>query len=278
MQLGIISRTFSRHSVAEVLGAITAHGLECVQFNFACLGLPTLPGKIEPALADEIRVEMQSHGLSLAAVSGTFNLIHPEPGAREDGLRRLELLAQASARMGASLITLCTGTRDLENMWRRHPANDEPAAWRDLLEGIGQALQVTESTAVALGIEPEPGNVVATARKARRLLDEVASPRLRIVMDGANLFQVDNLARMRPVLDEAFDLLGGDIALAHAKDVRLEGALKHVAAGKGVLDYDYYLARLKACGFTGPLILHELQEQEVAGCVQFLRGKLRAAG
>jgi len=275
MQLGIISRTFSRPTLAELLDAIQAQGLECVQFNFASLGLPTLPEKIDPGLADEIRAACHARKLSLAAVSGTFNLIHPDLGARQDGLRRLVLLAEVCARLGAPLLTLCTGTRDPENMWRRHPANDEPDAWRDLLESLGRALELTESTGMALGIEPEPGNVVATAPKARRLLDEMASPRLRIVMDGANLFQADNLARMPQVFAEAFDLLGGDIAIAHAKDVQLHGALKYVASGKGILDYGDYLARLRGCGYTGPLILHELQEQEVPGCVQLLRAKLR---
>src|SRR5207247_1417042 len=102
-------------------------------------------------------------------------------------------------------------------------------------------------------------NVVASARKARRLLDELKSPRLKIVMDAANLFQAEDLSRMRETLDEAFDLLGGDIVIAHAKDIQRAGELRHVAAGKGLLDYDHYLLLLNACGFAGPLILHELQ-------------------
>jgi len=215
--------------------------------------------------------------LGVSAVSGTFNLIHPDAAVRQDGLRRLAELARACARMGCPVITLCTGTRDPENMWRRHPDNDQPAAWNDLLKGISQALEIAEATGVTLGIEPEPGNVVSSARKGRQLLDEMQSARLKIVMDAANLFDVDNLAYMKPVLDEAFDLLGGDIVIAHAKDVRNEGTFKHLAASKGVLDYDHYLARLKGCGFSGPLILHELQEAEVPGCVAFLREKLRMA-
>jgi len=127
-------------------------------------------------------------------------------------------------------------------------------------------------------VEPEPGNVVASARKARRLLDELKSPRLKIVMDAANLFRVEDLPRMKGILDEAFDLLGGDIVLAHAKDVQAAGELRHVAAGKGSLDYDHYLSLLNVCGFAGPLILHELQESEVAGSVGFLREKLKVAG
>ncbi len=277
MQIGIFARTFSRPTLGELLEAIAQHGFESAQFNFSSVGLPTLPEQISSALTDQIRHEFMDHKLSLAAVSGTFNMIHPDPGVRHAGLQRFKELVGACARMGAPVITLCTGTRDSENMWRRHPANDLPEAWSDLLASLSEVLPLAEANQITLGVEPEPSNVVGSAHKARRLLDELKSPRLRIVMDAANLFQAEDLPRMRETLDEAFDLLGGDIVSAHAKDIRMAGELRHVAAGKGSLDYDHYLSWLNACGFAGPLLLHELQESEVAGSVAFLRGKLKAS-
>ena len=277
MQIGVFARTLARPTLGELLAVIAKHGVESVQFNFSCVGLPTLPERITSELAGQIRREFAGHGLDLAAVSGTFNLIHPDLRVRRDGLQRFKELVPACAAIGAPVITLCTGTRDAENMWHRHPANDAPEAWLDLLAGLSELLPLAEANRITLGVEPEPGNVVASARKARRLLDELQSPRLKIVMDAANLFQVEELPRMRETLDEAFDLLGGDIVIAHAKDIRVEGELRHGAAGKGLLDYDHYLAWLRVCGFAGPLILHELQEAEVAGSVAFLREKLAAA-
>ena len=277
MQIGIFARTFTRPALGELLGAISQHGVESVQFNFSCVGLPTLPEEISPTSVDQIHREFMSHKLKLAAVSGTFNMIHPDVRIRRDGLRRFKDLVGACAKMGAPVITLCTGTRDSENMWRRHPANDAPEAWRDLLASLSDVLTLAEANQITLGVEPEQGNVVTSARKARRLLEELKSSRLRIVMDAANLFQAEDLPRMRETLDEAFDLLGRDIVLAHAKDIRVDGELRHVAAGKGSLDYDHYLSLLKDCGFTGALILHELQESEVAGSVAFLRKKLEAS-
>jgi sugar phosphate isomerase/epimerase len=163
-------------------------------------------------------------------------------------------------------------------MWRRHPENDSPSAWRDLLASLREALAAAEELGVTLAFEPEVSNVVDSARKARRLLDELASPRLKVVMDGANLFHAGELARMRDVLDEAFDLLGRDVVLAHAKDLNRDGEAGHEAAGTGVLDYDYYLGLLRRAGYDGPLILHGLREDQVARSVAFLRGKLHAEG
>lgn len=278
MQIGIFARTFTRPTLGELLDAIAAHGIQSVQFNFSCVSLPTLPERIDPDLIKRISRELKARGLELAAVSGTFNLIHPDEHARLDGLRRFRVLAASCAQMGAPVITLCTGTRDRDNMWRGHPDNDSPAAWDDLLAAMDKAVAMAHEYDIFLGIEPEPSNVVSSASKARRLLDELKSPKVKIVMDAANLVQTPDLPRMRRVLDEAFQLLGQDIIIAHAKDVKMNGSLRHVAAGTGTLDYDHYVSLLKKIGFSGPLILHELKETEVTASVAFLRDKLENAG
>ena len=212
--------------------------------------------------------------MEMAAVSGTFNMIDPDRARRLDGLRRLGVLASACRGMGTSIITLCTGTRDPEDMWRRHPENDSDGAWSDLVESMGRALELAEAHDVVLAFEPELANVVDSAGRARRLLDELRSPRLKVVIDPANLFPAGQLPRMREVLDEAFALLGRDVVLAHAKDLSRDGEAGHEAAGRGVLDYDHYLHLLRAGGYDGPLILHGLAETQVASSVAFLREKL----
>ena len=112
------------------------------------------------------------------------------------------------------------------------------------------------------------------ARKARRLLDEVGSPNLKVVLDGANLFHEGELPRMREILAEACELLGADTVVAHAKDLNRDGDAGDVPAGCGLLDYDYYLSLLVKTGFQGPLITHGLKEEQVPACVEFLRKKL----
>ena len=274
MKIAIFAKTFARPSLAATLDAVREHGLDSVQFNLSSAGLPTLPDAISAEEAAGIWREMDVHGLEMAALSGTFNMIHPDPQQREAGLRRLRVLAGACAGLGTGIITLCTGTRDPNDMWRRHPNNDLPEARRDLIDSMAQALEIADEAGVTLGVEPEVANVIDTAAKARRLLDEMQSPHLKIVMDAANLFRAGDLARQPAVLPEAFDLLGPDIVLAHARDLSHDGEAGHQAAGTGALDYDLYLRLLRQSDYTGPLILHSLSEAEVDPAIAFLRGKL----
>ena len=274
IQLGIFARTFVRPNLDETLDAVKAHGLDCVQFNLSCVGLPTLPDRIDSKFVDLIRTGMTDRSITMAAISGTFNMIHPDVEKRYEGLRRFRVLASASKDIGTSVITLCTGTRDPVDMWRRHPDNNLPEAWSDLLASMQEALQIAEDNEVTLAFEPEVNNVVDSAAKGRRLLNEMRSPRLKVVMDGANLFQAGRLAEMREVLDQAFALLGDQVVIAHAKDLSRDGDAGHEAAGTGLLDYDHYLSLLGAVGFDGPLILHSLNEVQVDTCVAFLKQKL----
>lgn len=274
MQLGIHIGTFPRPTVEAALDAVAEHGLGAIHFNFKAAGLESMPERIAPDLCRRIAREAAARGIAIATLSGTFNMIHPDRRRRREGLRRLDVLAASARPLGTSAISLSTGTRDPDDMWRRHPDNDTPEAWQEMVEAMTAAVEIADRHDVTLGIEPEVSNVVDSAAKARRLLDTFRSPRLAIVMDGANLFHAGQLARMHAVLDEAFALLGPDIVAAHAKDLDRDGEAGQIAAGTGVLDYDHYLACFHRAGFNGPLILHSLHESDVPASVAMLREKL----
>jgi len=54
MELGIFAKTFPRPTVEQALDAVAAHGLSHVQFNMACVGLPTLPERFDPDLCERV--------------------------------------------------------------------------------------------------------------------------------------------------------------------------------------------------------------------------------
>ena len=274
IQIGILLGTFSGPTLEARLDAVKACGLDCVQVSLDCAGQPAMPDRIAPELSERIRQAAAARGIEIASVQGTFNMSHPDAEHRRAGVRRLGVLAAECGRLGTSKIHICTGTRDRDNMWRRHADNDSPEAWRDMAACVRAAVELAKPYRVVLGFEPEVNNVVDSAKKSRRLLDEIASPYLKVTMDAANLFHAGELAHMSEILDQAFALLGKDIVMAHAKDLSHDGDAGHEPAGHGKLDYYRYLSLLHACGFKGPLLLHGLSAAQVPGCVAFLRETL----
>ena len=266
---GIFAKTFRRSSFPEILDVVVENDMYCIQFNMSCIGLPAMPDIIKLVDTEHISEACQARKITIAAVSGTFNMIHPDIEIRKQGLRNLATLIHACDNINTNIVSLCTGTGDPVDQWRSHPYNNTQDAWKDLIHSLEQALQSAEQQDVILGVEPELANVVNSVEKARNLLDQMQSRHLKIILDPVNLFEKAILREQHDLLDKAFDLLGNDIVMAHAKDRDVSG--KFVAAGQGVLDFEYYLSRLKNNGFKGPLILHGLEESEVSTSLAFLK-------
>jgi sugar phosphate isomerase/epimerase len=238
----------------------------------ACSGLSSLPDDIPAGTAEAIRAAACETGVRLAAVSATYNMIHPDPAEREKGHRSLSVIARAASGAGIPLVTLCTGTRDPHDQWRWHRDNDTPDAWRDLVVSMRAAIEVAEEFGRDLGVEPEDANVVDSAERARSLIEELGSSRVKIVFDPANLVSV-NVNEHRRIVARAIDILADRIVMAHAKDRDPRG--RFVAAGRGVVDYRHYLGCLKSLGFSGPLVAHGLDAAEAPPVREWL-GKLLA--
>lgn len=271
IELGIFAKTFKRRTLEEVLDAVTDSGLHCLQFNMACVGLPSLPVAIEDAVCRRISEAMSKAGISMAAVSGTFNAIHPSAAVRADGIDKASELISKCPQLKTKIVTLCTGTRHSEDMWKYHPDNSAKDAWMDLVATFSRLCAVAERHNVTLAFEPEVTNVVDNAFKACKLIEDVGSKALKVVIDPANLMTRENLGRMNDVLREVFSLLSPHIILAHAKDVDFANPEVRLAAGSGCLDYKAYIRLLYEMGYSGALILHGLTEREVPGSIKFLR-------
>jgi len=275
-RIGIFAKTFPGSDPATVLGQVASAGYGAAHFNMACCGLAAMPDAIPAGTARAVASAAATTGVALVGLSGTWNMIHPDATIRDAGMRRLEVLAQSCAGLGTRLVTLCTGTRDADDQWRAHPDNATPEAWRDLTASMEQAVAIAERYDIDLGIEPELANVVDDATKARRLLNEIGSQRLKIVLDPANLAEVETPERRRAIVANAIDLLADRIAMAHAKDRNAHGDF--VAAGKGVIDFPHFMGALQAAGFAGPMVAHGLSATEAPAAAAFLARTAKEAG
>lgn len=283
MKFGICTTDFAARGMDELFAAIAAMGFSCVQFAFQSIaesdfvetGAIEIPAEIPAGLPGRVAARARAHGLEIVAVNGTYNMAHPDADVRAEGARRFLKLIDAAHEMGAKYITLCTGSRNRASLWARHPDNQSSAAWRDMAEGMARILPRAEERKIALLIETEAANTVNTPARARRLMDEMSSPALKVVLDPANLF-LPGMARpenVRPVLDDAFSRFGGEILLAHGKDIRAGVDIDFCAAGLGIVDFPYMLQKLREMDFSGDMVLHGIyDEADMPRALKYMRG------
>lgn len=269
--IGVMTTEFDAPTFEGIADQIAAHRISTVQLQLGSVvsgvtttdallrGLDVLGDQLTDDLAVSTRQTLAARGIEVAAVDGTYNMAHPDPERRARNLDHLVHLIDLAPSFGTGIVTLCTGTRE-DIMWRPHPDNQSDEAWADLMTQLKVATRAAEAAGIHLAFEPEFNNVVNSAKRARRLIDEVGSPALKVLMDAANIFHSGDLDRMGEHLHEAFQLVGHDIALAHAKDLDHDGDAGGRAAGQGKLDYSLYLSELQACGFDGAIVFHQLKE------------------
>jgi sugar phosphate isomerase/epimerase len=271
MQVGTMSGTFTRPTLEETLDASLEQDIRHLQFNWASAH----PSGPLPEVIDEVcayaRAEFEKRDMVIAAVAGNANMVDIDPEKRQKAVDKLLMLIPACAKIGTSVIATCTGSRHPESMWKDHPDNESEETWGILRSTLEQVLPAAEAAGVAIAFEPEYNNVCKSARKSRQLIDEMASPNLKVVMDAANIFGKDDLSRMTEVLDEAFDLLGDYVAIAHGKDLDHGGDAGHLAAGTGKLDYAHYAKLLCGLSFDVPVILHGVSEEQLPESAAMLR-------
>ena len=136
MKLGIFAKTFSRPTIEELFQSIAGYGINSVQFNLSCAGLEPLPKDVPSELTRRIADAAEQAKVELSAISGTFNMAHPDPADRRGNLIKFDALCEVPARLRIPVITICTGTRDPVNMWKWHPENDSKEAWDDMVQSI----------------------------------------------------------------------------------------------------------------------------------------------
>ena len=277
MDLGIFSPEICAKNIPELFEKAKNYGLTQMQFDFLSICDEEMPAVITEDQLNEISNCAKETGIKIVAINGTFNMAHPDREVRLLGVERFELITKASKKLSCGLVTICTGSRNTESMWTPHPQNDSKEAWDDMAETMRALLSIAERYDLLLGMETEASNIIDTPQKAVKIIQEMESKRLRIIMDCANLFRAGMAKKenVKPVISEAFELMGEYVTLAHAKDIMEGEGFEFYGAGKGIVDFAFFYCELKKVGYKGGMILHGTREEsQIPESVSFLKSVL----
>lgn len=289
MRIGICTTDFERAMPAkELFSKVAELGYDCVQLAFGsvseCGFTPSdhieIPGAVSEEAIAAIRAASDETGIPVSSVNGTWNMAHPDADVRAEGLRRFSGFLDAVAALGCSLVSLCSGSRSRKGLWTYDPDTASEGAWADMLESMRASCAMAEARGITLAIETEYSNVISTPERARRVMDEVGSPALKMILDCANLFRPGEAspATARPVIGHAMELFGRDVVLAHGKDIRQGEGILFCGTGFGVVDFPFMLGELKQAGFAGDMMLHGIyEEKDMPGCLNFMRECVRGS-
>lgn len=115
-----------------------------------------------------------------------------------------------------------------------------------VVHSVGKMIKDAEKFGVTVALEAGINHPIYTAELAKRMVDTVDSPNLKIILDCANLMFPENNHRQVEVIDEALHLLGDHVIAMHIKDYIIEDRkVRIVPVGTGEMSYEKIMAFAK---------------------------------
>ena len=237
-RIGLRLHDAAAGTLRERAGFARAQGFTCVHLALSkTLGKEYMaPGVLTPGLAAQVVDDM--NGLDIAVLGCYLNLATPD----EDDYRAVlkKYIAHLRFAMWARAGVVGTETGNPNKEYRYDPEKshtDEALAF--FIERLRPVVRAAETLGAVLAIEPVFTHIVCDGKRARRVLDEIDSPNLGIILDPVNLLHESNCQRADQVIGEAIDLLHDDVLVVHMKDYVIadDGRLRSVAAGTGRMDF-----------------------------------------
>jgi len=209
----------------------------------------------------------RSAGIAIHSIGVYTNLIHPDEAERKANLAYFEAMMKVGAAMDVRTFVTEAGHYHSDGPAPPVPHHFQEAVWRQMVttgKGLAKRAEVHDATVL---IEPFFRGFLASAKRTRVFLEEIDSPRIRALLDPANLLEINDL-------EEMFAQLGPWIDCLHAKDRKLH-VDRGVPAGQGDLDYQKFVALAAERTPNAPLILEYVGPDDYRQALAMLQDTLR---
>ncbi len=246
MQLGIRLHDTKDLPFEERIADVHQLGFACGHLALAKViqEFPTTDEAMTPGLAMYIKQVFARNQVDIAVLGCYLNLADPNEEQLARTVHRYMAHIRFASWLGCGVVGTETGAPNETYTFTTECHTEE--ALQLFIRNVRPIVKYAEQMGVVLAIEPVYRHIVSNPRRARRVLDEIASPNLQIIFDPVNLLDMANYQDRQWVIEEAIDLLGPDIAMVHLKDfVIREGGLVSVGCGFGEMDYTSILRFMK---------------------------------
>lgn len=205
-------------------------------------------------LSARIKKQLDEFQLSTAVLGCYINPVDSDPVSRKTQTERFRNFIKYAKDFNADVIGTETG-------WKssfEETQSDEN--YNDFLNAMLPAVDDAESEGVNIGIEPVGINTIYSVGMMKKMLDDVKSERLSVIMDFSNIILTPEIHdKQNDIIKSAFDTLDSKIKVIHLKDYTFSDGKKTFApAGTGLLNIGLIFKCIEKMSSKPKIILDEL--------------------
>ncbi len=246
MQLGIRLHDTKELPFEERIADVHALGFACghLALSKVIKEFPTTDEALTPGLAMYIKNVFAKNQVDIAVLGCYLNLANPNPEQLKKAMNRYMAHVRFASWLGCGVVGTETGAPN--ETYSYVPECHGEEALQTFIGNLRPIVKYAEQMGVVMAIEPVWRHIVYNPGRARRVLDEIGSPNLQIILDPVNLLDISNYQDQEAIVEEAIEVLGPDVAMIHLKDyMPMEGKLEAMACGLGRMQYGTVLKFIK---------------------------------
>lgn len=246
MQLGIRLHDTKKLCFEERIADVHDLGFKCGHLALAKVinEFPVTDEALTPGLAMYIKKVFEKNDVDIAVLGCYLNLANPNEEQLQKAVHRYMAHIRFASWLGCGVVGTETGCPN--ETYTHVPECHNEESLQLFIKNLRPIVKYAETMGVVFAIEPVWKHIVCNPKRARRVLDEIGSPNLQIILDPVNLLDMCNYQDQVAIVDEAIELLGPDVAMVHLKDFVIEdGKMKSVGAGLGQMDYTSIIKFMK---------------------------------
>ncbi|MBS7611890.1 sugar phosphate isomerase/epimerase [Candidatus Bathyarchaeota archaeon] len=251
MKFSICNELFKGWSLSEVFNFVSKlgyHAVELAPFTFT-----DDVREVHPSKREAIRKLAVQHGLEVTGLHWLLvkpeglHINHPNPNIRQRTIEYLKCLGVFCRDLGGEILVFGSPRQRMVL-----PNVTYEDAWKWTVEAFKECTEYLLDYNVILCIEPlrsELTNFITTVKEALRLIDEVAKPNFKLILD---VYFMSGTGR--PIREQI--LLGArHLKYFHANDDNKGGP------GFGSIDYREVADSLKQVGYSGYVSVEVLRDE-----------------
>lgn len=242
MIIGMRGHDFGRMEPTALARAIRSCGFAATQLAFTKAFPPPAAQYMMPEALAAIREAFAAEGIALPVMGCYVSASDRDPDKLAAAKASFADALRASVLLGAGVVGTETTHFTFEEAERE-------AAYARLLDFTRSAVAAAEACGALVGIEPVAVHTLNTPELTQRLIADVNHPRLRIILDVANLITPQTTApeAQHELLERCLRCFGARVAVLHVKDgvFNADGQWENRPLGQGVMDWAHLLPRLR---------------------------------
>lgn len=276
MKIGVRLHDLGKSSAPELAKKAKSIGFDSVQLvlNKAIEGETGLAGTLSKEKANYFYECFKKEGLEIAMLGAYFNPVHSNKELVAKNILKFKEHLLYENDFHAGYVGSETGSFN-DDKWTYNPLNRTEEAFQEVKRIFSDLASYADLHNAKIALEGAFGHCMYQPKALKRLVDEIGSNSIYYTVDIYNYLAMENYEHHTDIFDECLDLFKGRIVIFHIKDFIVEnGALKQCCIGKGLMNCDYILPKIKENCPNAYLIFEGSKPEDMEYSYKFISSKL----